>query len=224
MRKHSYVLVLFALCLTLPALGQRPQTDWDKVQIEIKKITSNVYVLRFSNGTAAVVGGNVGAFVGDEGIVLGDVGYAPTAARLQAALKTISDKPVKYVFNTHWHGDHSAADEYFGKFAVVIGHDNVWKMKESGGALFEPTPPSTRPSITFSDQLTLHINGAEVRAVHFPRGHTDTDSVIFFPEGHVVQMGDDAIRFGILPISPLSIWIGTGAAAFRGRLQQRNMC
>jgi glyoxylase-like metal-dependent hydrolase (beta-lactamase superfamily II) len=190
MRKISIVVVVMSL-LALSARGQQPQPDWSKVQIEIKKLTANVYMLRFSNGTPANVSGNVGAFVGDEGTVIVDDGYAPVAPKLEAALKTISDKPVKYVFNTHWHGDHSAGNEYFGKFAVVIGHDNVWKMKEKGGKLFAPTPVSDRPSITFSDRLTLHINGADIQAIHFPHGHTDTDSVIFFPQGEVVQMGDD---------------------------------
>ena len=75
--------------------------------------------------------------MGEEGTVIVDDGYAPMAPKLEATLKTISDKPVKYVFNTHWHGDHSAGNEYFAKFATVIGHDNVWKMKEKvGGKLF----------------------------------------------------------------------------------------
>jgi cyclase len=191
MRKSARILILSFFCLAVSALGQQQQPDWNKVQIEIKKLTANVYMLRFSNGTPANVSGNVGALVGDDGTIIVDDGYAPMAPKLEAALKTISDKPVKYVFNTHWHGDHSAGNEYFGKFAVVIGHDNVWKMKEAGGKLFEPSPPSARPVITFSDQLTLHIDGGEIHAIHFPRGHTDTDSVIFFPQGEVVQMGDD---------------------------------
>jgi cyclase len=191
MRKSAAIAILFITFLSLPALGQQTEPDWSKVQIEIKKLTANVYMLRFSNGTPANVSGNVGAFVGDEGTVIVDDGYAPVAPKLEAALKSLSDKPVKYVFNTHWHGDHSAGNEYFAKSAVVIGHDNVWKMKETGGKLFAPSPVSGRPSIIFSDRLTLHINGAEIQAIHFPHGHTDTDSVIFFPQGEVVQMGDD---------------------------------
>ena len=191
MRKIAYLFVLSLLCLPLSALAQRQQPDWDKVQIQIKKLTANVYMLHFSNGTAANFGGNVGAFVGEDGTVIVDDGYAPMAPKLEAALKTISDKPVKYVFNTHWHGDHSEANEYFGKFATIVDTDNVRKMMETGGKLFPPSPLVARPVITFSDQITLHINGSEIRAVHFPRGHTDTDSVIFFPQGQVVQMGDD---------------------------------
>ena len=164
----------------------------------------------------------MGALVGDDGTVIVDDGYAPMAPKLEAALKTISNKPVKYVFNTHWHGDHSAGNEYFGKFATVIGHDNVWKMKEMGGKLFAPSPASARPAITFSNQLTLHIDGGEIQRDSFSSQAIPTPTASYFSRRAKWFRWATTLPSGILPTSPRSTWIETEAAEFKDKLPRPN--
>jgi cyclase len=214
MRKCAVVLV--ALFVALPVFAQQ-KTDWSKVEVKIQKLTDNVYELQFSNGTGANVGGNVGALVGDDGIAIVDAGYAPAAPKLEAALKTISGKPVKYLLNTHYHGDHSEGNVYFGKTAIIIAHDNARKKKEAGSKSFPASPAISLPVITFSDQLTLHMNGGEIRAIHFAHGHTDGDSIYFFPQGKVVQTGDVFVNWE-QPGFPAIDMDGDGSGGVQGQI------
>lgn len=150
-------------------------------------------------------GGNIGASVGDDGIVIVDDQYAPLAEKIRAALKGITDKPVRFVINTHWHGDHTGGNVPFSQTSTVIAQDNVRKRLESGGTLgnldsikmeVKPAPKAALPIITFEHDVTVHLNGEDIRALHFPAGHTDGDSIIFFPKSNVVHMGDDFVRYG----------------------------
>jgi glyoxylase-like metal-dependent hydrolase (beta-lactamase superfamily II) len=150
-------------------------------------------------------GGNIGASVGDDGIVIVDDQYAPLAEKIQAALKGVTDKPVRFIINTHYHGDHTGGNEFFQKQAPIIAHDNVRKRLEEGGQAgnggslhFEakPQPKGALPIITFDHDITVHLNGEDIRALHFPAGHTDGDSVIYFPKSNVVHMGDDFVTYG----------------------------
>ena len=140
-------------------------------------------------------GGNIGVSVGDDGIVLIDDQYAPLAPKIEAALRTITDRPVRFILNTHYHGDHTGGNEHFGKTAPIVAHENVRKRLASGttarGRTTPPRPAVALPVVTFNDTLTIHLNGEEVRAVHMPNGHTDGDSVIWFTRSNVVHMGDD---------------------------------
>jgi cyclase len=186
-------MALSALLMAFSVSAQQQQPDWDKVQIRVQKLSGNVYMLQ---GTGANVGmGNIGAFVGDDGIVLVDAELAELGPKIEAALKMISDKPVKYVLNTHWHGDHTGGNAYFGKTAIIIGQDNVRKKMETIPDRRIANLPVSLPAITFSEQLTLHMNGGEIHAVYFPHGHTDGDSVVFFPQANVVHMGDELTNF-----------------------------
>jgi cyclase len=214
MYKCGFLLVV--LLLALPGFGQQ-RVDWTEVQVKVEKLADNIYDLSFSNGTGANVGGHVGAFVGYEGIAIVDSGYAPAAPKLEAALKTISDKPVKYLLNTHYHGDHSEGNAYFGKTAIIIAHDNARRKKEAGSKSFAPSPAISLPVITFTDQLTLHINGAEIHAIHFAHGHTDGDSIYVFPQGKVVQTGDDFVNWE-QPGFPAIDMDGDGSGGVQGQI------
>jgi glyoxylase-like metal-dependent hydrolase (beta-lactamase superfamily II) len=150
-------------------------------------------------------GGNIGASVGEDGIVIVDDQYAPLAERIQQALKGIADKPVRFIINTHYHEDHTGGNEFFQKQAPIIAQDNVRKRLEEGGnagnggsVKFEhkPAAKGELPIITFDHDVTVHLNGEDIRALHFPAGHTDGDSVIYFPKSNVVHMGDDFITYG----------------------------
>jgi glyoxylase-like metal-dependent hydrolase (beta-lactamase superfamily II) len=174
--------------------------DFSKVQIKVSKVAGTVYMLQGA-------GGNIGASVGDDGIVVVDDQYAPLAEKIQAALKGITDKPVRFIVNTHYHEDHTGGNEFFQKQAPIIAQDNVRKRLEeggvagNGGALHmenKPAAKSALPIITFDHDVTVHLNGEDIRALHFPAGHTDGDSVIYFPKSNVVHMGDDFVTYGFL--------------------------
>ena len=189
--------ILFACLLFSIGVAAAQDEDSSKVQIKVTKVAGNVYML------AAADAGNIGALVGEDGIVLVDDQYAPLAEKIQAALKTITDKPVRFIINTHYHDDHTGGNAYFQKQAPIIAHDNVRKRLEKGGAAgnggsvhfdAKPQPKEALPIITFDHDVTVHLNGEDIRALYFPAGHTDGDSIVFFPKSNVVHMGDD---FGI---------------------------
>ena len=194
-------ILAIALLVTFvsgPASAQQG-INFDTVQIKTQQLDQNVYVLQFMGpgGAAGNAGGNVGAFIGADGIAIVDAGYLPAAPKLEAALKAISDKPITYVLNTHWHGDHTDADQYFGKTAIIVAHENARKKMQMGTARFPAKPAVALPRITFDDRITLHMNGGDLQGVHFDRGHTDTDTVYFFPGGKVVQTGDDFVNWPV---------------------------
>ena len=187
-----------ALVLFVGSLLFGQDQDFSKVQIKVSKVAGSVYMLEGA-------GGNIGASVGEDGIVVVDDQYAPLADRIQAALKGITDKPVRFIINTHYHGDHTGGNEFFQKQAPVIAHDNVRKRLEEGGAAGnggsvhleqKAQPKGALPIITFDHDVTVHLNGEDIRALHFPAGHTDGDSVIYFPKSNVVHMGDDFVTYG----------------------------
>ncbi len=177
--------LLLTLIIALPLYAQQ---NFDNVEIKATKVAGSVYML-----TGA--GGNIGVSVGSDGIVLVDDQYAPLAPKIQAALKSISDKPLRFVLNTHYHGDHTGGNETFGREGTIVAHKNVRKRLETGskvaGRESPPAPAGALPVITFDANLTIHLNGEDVRAVHFPSGHTDGDSVIYFTKSNVIHMGDD---------------------------------
>jgi glyoxylase-like metal-dependent hydrolase (beta-lactamase superfamily II) len=174
------------------------EQDFSKVEMKVTKVAGDVYMLQGA-------GGNIGASVGEDGIVIVDDQFAPLAEKIQAALKGITDKPVRFIINTHYHGDHTGGNAYFQKQASIIAHDNVRKRLESGGTAgngasihmdVKPSPKEALPIITFDHDVTVHLNGEDIRALYFPAGHTDGDSIIFFPKSNVVHMGDDFVTYG----------------------------
>lgn len=181
------------------AEGQEP--DFSKVEIKATKVSGNIYMLQGA-------GGNIAASIGDDGIVIVDDQFAPLADKIQAALKSlgVTDKLVRFVINTHYHGDHTGGNAPFSTAgSTVIAQDNVRKRLMSGGTAGnggsikmenKPAEKAALPIITFEHDVTVHLNGEDIRALHFPSGHTDGDSIIFFPKNNVVHMGDDFVRYG----------------------------
>jgi cyclase len=200
----SAVVVAVAIFLTiyaLPNAARAQEQDFSKVQIKVIKVSGNIYMLQGA-------GGNIAASVGEDGIVIVDDQYAPLADKIQSALKNlgITDKPVRFVINTHYHGDHTGGNAPFSNSgSTVIAQDNVRKRLEAGGTAgnggslkmeVKPAEKAALPVITFEHDVTVHLNGEDIRALHFPAGHTDGDAVIFFPKNNVVHMGDDFVRYG----------------------------
>ena len=161
------LLVLGGAFFLFVALGFAQDEDFSKVQIKVTKVAGSVYMLEGA-------GGNIGASVGDDGIVIVDDQYAPLAEKIQTALKGITDKPVRFVINTHYHGDHTGGNEYFQKQAPIIAHDNVRKRLEEGGkggnggsisSDHKPAAKGALPIITFDHDVTVHLNGEDIRAL-----------------------------------------------------------
>ena len=196
MRAAHLVAVSLAVAVAFAAPGSA-QDRFANVKIEVRKVADGIYML-----TGA--GGNIGVSVGEDGIVIVDDQYAELAPKIREALKGIADKPVRYVINTHYHGDHVGGNAAFtAAGSTIVAQENVRKRLAEGttarGRKNEPATPDALPVITFGDRLTVHLNGEEIRALHFPAGHTDGDAVIFFPKANVVHMGDDLWTHGGFP-------------------------
>ena len=172
--------------MVLPVAAQ--QQDFSKVEMKVVPVSGNIYMLQGA-------GGNIGVSAGPDGILIVDDQYAPLADKIRAALKGINPGKLKFVLNTHYHGDHTGSNPEFGPEAPIIAQENVRKRLESGsmvrGNKVEPMAAAGLPVITFEDAVSVHFNGEEIKAIHYPHGHTDGDSVIFFTKSNVVHMGDD---------------------------------
>src|SRR5438105_6337418 len=200
---RAWMILLLAsaalVCGQTAAAQQQP--DFSKVQITATNGSGNIYMLQGQ-------GGNSAASVGEDGIVIVDDQFAPLAEKIQASLKSlgITDKPVRFVINTHYHGDHAGGNAPFANSgSTVIAQDNVRKRLAAGGTAGnggslkmenKPAEKAALPIITFERDVTVHLNGEDIRALHFPSGHTDGDAIIFFPKNNVVHMGDDFVRYG----------------------------
>ena len=193
-------LLLAAFLLALPAAAQQ---DFSKVEVKAEKMAGGVYML-----TGA--GGNIGVSAGPDGVFLIDDQYAPLTDRIRAAVATVSDKPVRFVLNTHWQGDHVGGNENLGKTgAVIFAHENVRKRMstEQFIKLFDskvpPSPAGALPLVTFIDAVSFHVNGDDIDAFHVPPAHTDGDAIVFFRQANVLHMGDTFFN-GIYPLVDLS--------------------
>jgi glyoxylase-like metal-dependent hydrolase (beta-lactamase superfamily II) len=176
------------------------QGDMDDVKIEAQKVTGTIYML-----TGA--GGNMGVSLGEDGVFLIDDQYGPLSDRIKAAIKELGGQAPAFLLNTHYHGDHTGGNSAFDTTTPILAHDNVRARLVSGHQPFggepQPAPPAALPDLTYSDTLTLYFNGEKVEVVHYPHGHTDGDSVIFFTGSDVVHMGDDMFA-GMFPFVDLS--------------------
>lgn len=180
-------LLVAATALTLAAPGQAQQ-DFSKVEVKAENLAPGVSVLFGA-------GGNIGVSHGEDGTVLIDDQFAPLTPKIQAAVAALGASPVKFLINTHWHGDHSGGNENFGKAgAVIMAHDNVRvRMAADQKTPFgevKASPKSALPVITYAEGLKLHLNGEEVRVISVPPAHTDGDSVVHWTKSNVIHMGD----------------------------------
>jgi len=175
--RHGIAVAALMLAGLWGARGQG--VDFGKQQIETAKIADGVFVLM---GGAAQ--GNILVSAGNDGIFLVDTMYAPMHDKIMAALAKISDKPIRYVVNTHVHGDHTAGNEAMAKLgAVIISHENMLKRMPA-------QPAAGLPVLTYTDSVTLHFNGEEIYIYHPAPAHTDGDSIVYFRHANVMQVGD----------------------------------
>jgi len=191
MVSKNLVLCFAATLWTVPALAQQ---DPATVQIQTQKLADNIFMLMGD-------GGNIGLSTGPSGSVLIDTEYAPLNAKILAAVRAAGGGDVKYVINTHWHGDHTGGNEPLGKAgALIIAHDNVLARMstEQFMAAFNqkvpPAPAAARPVVTFPSRTTFHLNGDVVQVVHIANAHTDGDSIVQFTNANVIHTGDTYMK------------------------------
>ena len=191
MLNHRSLLLNSLFCVFLVAIVSSycgAQQDFDQVQIQTEKLAEGVYMLTGS-------GGNIGVCAGEDGVLMIDSQYAGLTDKIRAAIAAISDGPIRFVINTHWHFDHTGGNENLAKGgAVVFAHENVRKRMSTNqsilGSEVPASPKAALPVVTFDQGMTFHFNGHEIELFHIPYAHTDGDVVVRFPKPDVLHMGD----------------------------------
>ena len=191
----------FAILLVLGCAARAEEQDFSKVEIKTTQLADGLYLLQGA-------GGNMTAAVGADGVLLVDDAFAPLAEKIRASLKGLGggDRPLRYVINTHYHYDHTGGNKPFAEAgATIIAADQLRSRLMTGGTAgnggsisheMKPVEAGALPQITFDHALTVHMNGEDIRAVHYANAHTDGDSIVYFPKAHVVAMGDIYVRYG----------------------------
>ncbi|MFN3237376.1 MAG: MBL fold metallo-hydrolase [Pseudomonadales bacterium] len=176
------------------ASGSFGQGNFDGVELSIEHVAGNVYMIQRPGG-----GGNIGAFVGPEGVLLVDSLFAPLADKVVAAVATVTDQEIRFLINTHIHIDHVGGNEQLADQGVLIfAHENTRnrffearsRYPRAGGSWVPQQPAAARPVISFNDEMNFHLNGEDVQAFIAPPAHTDGDAFIYFPESDVLHLGD----------------------------------
>jgi glyoxylase-like metal-dependent hydrolase (beta-lactamase superfamily II) len=177
----SKIFVVIALAAIFLARSVLSQEGFANVEITSQPVRGSVYMLQG-------MGGNIGISAGDEGILIIDDQFAPLADKIATAIGEISKTPMKYVVNTHYHGDHTGSNAYFKevKGSTIFAHDNVRKRLASKKAHSH----GDLPVVTYQQGVTFHFNGDTIKVMHMPAGHTDSDSVIWFEKANVLHPGD----------------------------------
>jgi len=197
-----------ALAFLLPTLARAQMGDPSKVTLKTTPVAGNVSMIEGANGFA---GGNVGVCVGDDGVLVIDDELQPLTPKLRTALAALSKKPVRFVLNTHVHGDHTGGNEALGAAgAVIVAHYNVRRrlsaeqfMEFLGQKKTIPASPAAAlPVVTFNDDLTFFFNGDEIHIFHVAPAHTDGDAIVHFKKANVIHMGDTLV--GGYPIVDVS--------------------
>jgi cyclase len=194
--KPKQFLLFAATALAFLAAGSLSygQGRFEGVELSITPVAGNVYMVQRPGG-----GGNIGVQVGPDGVLLVDSLFAPLADKLVAAVKQVTDEEIRFLVNTHIHGDHVGGNENLAEMGVVIfAHDNTRlrffeersRYPRAGGSFGPQQPSAAKPLITFNDTMSFHLNGEEVRAFLAPPAHTDGDSFVYFPESDVLHLGD----------------------------------
>ena len=174
--KPSKILLIVAILFNFPLFAFQ---NMEEVEIKIIPVNENVYMLKGA-------GGNIGVLIGNDGIFMIDDQFPALSDKIKTKLKTLSDHPVKYLVNSHHHGDHTGGNSNFQEDGTLIfAHENVRKRLKA-----DTTKTSGLPIVTFNDKINLHINGNDIVVTHVHNAHTDGDALIYFPQSNVLHTGD----------------------------------
>ena len=206
MKKLALVLLM-----TAPAAFAQ---DWMATSFEHTEVTPGIYMLTGADDKMA--GGGIGLLTGDEYVVLIDDGFTPLAPTLLAKIEELAGRAPDFIINTHAHGDHTGSNQFLAENgAIIVAHDNLRKgmMADEN----QNTGPGALPVITFSDQVTFHVNGQEAFVFHVENAHTDGDAAILFRDANVIATGDIVFR-GLFPFIDLDN--GGSVAGFQAAMQK----
>lgn len=179
--KTLKTLAIGALIISASATAQG---RFDKVEIKTTKLSEHTYMLQGA-------GGNIGVSIGEDGVFVIDDQFAPLSEKILTAIKALSDKPLRFLVNTHFHGDHTGGNENMAEAgATIIAHDNVKKRLESKQRDGNYNPKEALPVITFNDKLSITINNESVAVFHAANAHTDGDALLYFTQSNVLHTGD----------------------------------
>ena len=191
MRRILVLLVIASFAFGIFAHGNDSHFPKQQdVQFKVAPISGNVHLLQGR-------GGNIAAVTGPEGILIVDDDYRQLSTQLASALKQLGSEKPRFILNTHWHGDHTEGNEFFGKDSTIVAHANVRKRMSQPNFLsllnreVPASPAVAWPIVTYTESMSIYLNGEEIRAVHYPNGHTDGDTIVFFTKANVVHLGDD---------------------------------
>ncbi|MEJ7812079.1 MAG: MBL fold metallo-hydrolase [Gemmatimonadaceae bacterium] len=190
---------------TVPIAGPLAAQQRDVAQTPVN-------IIRLTENTAMLVGagGNIGVSIGTDGTFLVDDQFAPLTPKIRAILDSVDKRSIRFVLNTHWHGDHTGGNENLGKAgALIVAHENVRRRMSVGqfirqlGDTVAPSPSAALPVVTFTDAVTFHLNDDEIHAFRVPPAHTDGDAIVHFRKANVIHMGDTYFN-GSYPFIDLS--------------------
>jgi len=183
-------LLCLSVCMLVLSYSSTYSQEFDKVEISTIKVAENIYMLQGA-------GGNIGVCVGDDGVFMIDDQFAPLTAKIKSAIAKLSSKKVRFVINTHWHYDHVGGNENMGEAgAVIVAHQNVRKRMSTDQFMeffnkkVPSAPKAALPVITFTQDITFHLNDEETRIFHAKEAHTDGDAIVFFEKSNVIHTGD----------------------------------
>jgi glyoxylase-like metal-dependent hydrolase (beta-lactamase superfamily II) len=178
---RSKILLVTAITAFFSSSSAISQDRWADAKITSQPVSGSVHMLEG-------MGGNIGVSAGPEGILIIDDQYAPLAEKIATAIGDISKQPIKYIVNTHYHGDHTGSNAYFAevKGSTIFAHDNVRKRLADK----EEHTHAELPVVTYQQGMTFHFNGDTINVMYMPAGHTDSDSVVWFEEANVLHPGD----------------------------------
>jgi cyclase len=182
----TFAVLVLLIGLQPPPAPPAPapqQPDFSKVEIKTTKLAANFYVLEGQ-------GGAIGVLVGPDGVFMVDSQFAPLSEKIAAAIRQISDRPIKFMVNTHVHGDHTGGDENFAKMGVTIIARDELRARLAAPPNGPKPAAAALPLITYKGSLTLHMNGEDVQLIAVPVAHTDGDTMVKFPNADVIMTGD----------------------------------
>ena len=189
MKKQLLFLVCGIVLFAPAAARAQGAPDFSKVEIKANRVTDKFYTLDGQGGT-------IGVLIGPDGVFMVDTQFAPLSAKIAAAVKQLAPQPIRFIVNTHVHGDHTGGDENFGKMgATIISREELrfrlaHPAPQANGTPGVATPPAGLPMQTYRDLLTLHMNGEDVQLIAVPRAHTDGDTLVYFPGLDIIMTGD----------------------------------